>query len=79
MLETQVGPLTVQEWGLALIGISSLFTIGRFMFGGKKTAGSDNLAPASCLGCGWQGNVSKYHRTCPKCGNNITRLQRGDP
>lgn len=78
MLETQVGPLTVQEWALALIAMSVVFTIFRFMFGKKKTAGADNLAAASCLGCGWKGMVSKYHRTCPKCGNNVTRLNKND-
>jgi rRNA maturation endonuclease Nob1 len=25
-----------------------------------------------CAGCGWLGTVSKFHRTCPKCGNQIT-------
>ena len=29
--------------------------------------------PGKCLGCGWTGEVSLYHRTCPKCGNNITK------
>jgi anaerobic ribonucleoside-triphosphate reductase len=78
MLETQIGPLTLLEWGLALIGIMVLFSIINLITGKKKTAGADNLSAASCLGCGWEGPVSKYHRTCPRCGNNITRMKQGE-
>jgi len=76
MLETQVGPLTVQEWGLVLLGIVVFFSVLNFITARmKKTAGADKLAEASCLVCGWSGRVSRYHRTCPKCGNSITRLR----
>ena len=76
-LSQQVGPLSVQEWGLAVLGLIALFALLNWV----KTAmqapqDSDNLTPGRCLGCGWEGRVSRYHRTCPKCGNEITRLSR---
>jgi hypothetical protein len=76
-LSTQVGPLTAGQWlGIVVAGfvLSSFMNMMR-----RKTASNAagaKLSAASCLGCGWQGKVSQYHRTCPRCGNSITRLNR---
>ncbi len=78
MLETQIGPLTFQEWGLLVVGLVVVFGVINWLKGRGGGAGEQNLTWASCMGCQWQGRVSKYHRTCPKCGNNITRIQKNE-
>lgn len=78
-LSNQVGPLTVGGWIGALVVlsiVSSVFSAMRRKAGGGG-AGT-TLSAARCMGCGWQGKVSKYHRTCPKCGNSITRLSKNE-
>lgn len=70
-----VGPLTVLQWIGVFVAVTVVFpALGRLF--GKKEQHDDKLTPARCLGCGWQGKVSKYHRTCPKCGNQITKLSK---
>ncbi len=68
----EVGPLTVMQWGIAiaiaLVAISALQTMIRTMKGGE----SKDTVPMRCPGCGWHGSVSRFHRTCPKCGDQIT-------
>ncbi len=76
VFETQVGPLTLGQWGLVVIGVIILSSVLRWAARKGKAAGQDKLTSASCLVCNWKGSVSKYHRTCPKCGNNITRMTR---
>jgi ribosomal protein L32 len=78
-LDKVVGPLSVLQWAGVLLGIVALTSIAGWMRRAKGTAAADaKLTDASCLGCGWKGRVSRYHRTCPKCGNNITRLSARD-
>lgn len=77
-LSTPVGPLTVQQWGLVVFAIVVAFSLVNWLTGSKRHD-SRALTRGRCLGCGWEGSVSKYHRTCPKCGNKITRLSKGEP
>ena len=77
-LSTPVGPLSIGQWAgavAAFLVVSSLFSSMR-----QKTEQAKGSAgsPARCLGCGWEGKVSRYHRTCPRCGNSITRLAKGE-
>ncbi len=78
-LNQSVGPLTLGQWIGALVAflvISSALSAMKRKSEQKEAAA--NTSEARCLGCGWQGRVSRYHRTCPKCGNSITRLARGE-
>ena len=70
-------PLTVLQWTIALVvfGIA-LGAWTRFTRRHDSAVGG-KLSEASCIGCGWKGRVSKYHRQCPKCGNAITKTSRG--
>lgn len=77
-LAQQVGPLTVGQWIGAVVAISLIKPILGFIKGLSGGSSGENMSAANCLVCGWEGKVSKYHRTCPKCGNQITRLQRGE-
>jgi len=74
--ETMVGPLSLGQWALVVIGIIAAFSVINWLSRKGKAAAESKLTSASCLVCNWKGNVSKYHRTCPKCGNSITRLTR---
>lgn len=77
VLSNQVGPLSVLQWiGAVVVGLILLSAVPRLFR--SKTQHDDKLAAARCLGCGWQGKVSKYHRTCPKCGNQITRMSKNE-
>ena len=75
-LNNPVGPLTVQQWGLIIFVLIVGFSIYNWLSAKKAAAGEGGLTRARCIGCGWEGNVSKFHRTCPKCGNQITRLSK---
>ncbi len=74
-LDTEVGPLSVQQWGLLIFAIVVAFALFNWL-SSKKGSETGGLTRARCIGCGWEGNVSKFHRTCPKCGNQITRLSK---
>lgn len=74
-LDNQVGPLSVQGWGLLIFVLIVGFAVFNWL-SSKKGSTTGGLAQARCIACGWEGNVSKYHRTCPKCGNQITRLSK---
>ena len=75
-LHNQVGPLSVQQWGLAIFVMVVGFAVFNMLNGKKASRSAEGLTRARCVGCGWEGNVSKFHRTCPKCGNQITRMSR---
>jgi len=56
---------------LGVIGLSLLlWLIGKFR---GPTASDPELRDAVRCGCGWRGEVSKYARRCPKCGEEIPR------
>jgi predicted RNA-binding Zn-ribbon protein involved in translation (DUF1610 family) len=79
-LSAPVGPLTVGQWIGALVVFMALSSfLGVLRRRSEAKAHSGTVSAARCLGCGWQGKVSRYHRTCPKCGNSITRLSKGEP
>jgi len=76
-LDTAIGPFTVMQWAIGLVLFSLAISAWNML--NKKPATSaagGKLSPAHCMGCGWKGNVSKYHRQCPKCGNAITKLSK---
>ncbi len=78
-LSTQVGPLSVGQWigaVVAFIVISAVMKAIKSKGGGGRDPGA--VSAAGCLGCGWNGDVSRYHRTCPRCGNSITRLNKAE-
>ena len=77
-LAQHVGPLTVGQWIGVVVAVSLIKPLLGFLKSLRGSSGGDNLSEANCLVCGWSGRVSKYHRTCPKCGNEITRLNRGE-
>ncbi len=76
-LTTQLGPLNLWQWAAVLVVGSVAMSSGSKFLKRKESAVGGKLQAASCIGCGWKGNVSKYHRQCPKCGNSITRMSRG--
>ena len=73
ILWTQVGPLTLIQWAIAVavgwFAISALQAIFRKV---EPETDKKEYMNMRCPGCGWLGTVSKFHRTCPKCGNQIT-------
>ena len=74
-LGNQLGPFTLLQWALGAIAFGfalQIFTGIKHRVIANKAGG---LTKAKCLGCGWNGRVSKFHRTCPKCGNVVTRLR----
>ena len=77
-LDKMVGPLSIQQWGLAVFLLIVAFTIFNMVSGKKGKAEAGGLTRARCIACGWEGNVSRFHRTCPKCGNQITRLSKNE-
>ncbi|GEM_PF-1074106 len=71
-LARQVGPLTLMQWAIAIVvGYVAISLLQSIL---KKADGSESKDTVSmrCAGCGWHGSVSRFHRTCPKCGDNIT-------
>ena len=78
-LSQAVGPLSLGQWIGVLVALLVVFPLLNKLGSWSKRHGEQaNLGEAKCLGCGWKGRVSKYHRTCPRCGNAITRLSRGE-
>ena len=77
LLDTVLGPYTLKEWAIGLIAFGVVLqvvtTLKQKVIADRATSG---LTKARCLGCNWRGQVSKYHRTCPKCGSAISRLER---
>jgi predicted RNA-binding Zn-ribbon protein involved in translation (DUF1610 family) len=71
------GPLTMLQWIGGGLGVGVLMWLGSTLMGGKDRY-ADKVTPARCLQCKWEGKVSKYHRICPKCGNQITRMSRSE-
>jgi len=73
-IDTVIGPWTIKEWAIGLVIFGVLLQIGttiKHKFLADKATG--NLRKARCPACRWNGKVSKFHHTCPKCGNNIVR------
>ena len=60
--------------GIALGGIVVLATLIK-LFG--KSESSEHVQPVECLGCGWQGQVSRYAGRCPKCNNPLGDRKAG--
>jgi ribosomal protein L32 len=78
-LNQTLGPLTMLQWFLALGGLMVVFSIFNALSRRAKEAkGDDDTVRAKCLVCGWNGKVSRFHRTCPKCGNSITRMSKNE-
>ena len=78
-LSNQVGPLNVGQWIGAIVAFLVVSSIlGAMRRRSARGPGGGTVSAAGCLGCGWKGNVSRYHRTCPRCGNSITRLAKGE-
>lgn len=75
-LDTQIGPLTIGQIAIALVVFSIAVTLFNKLTKKEESAVGGKLSAAHCMGCGWQGNVSKFHRQCPKCGNAITKLNK---
>ena len=72
-----VGPFTVLQWCIGLVAFGVLLGMWNSYSASRgETGAHGKLSPAQCLSCGWKGNVSKFHRVCPKCGTGITRLER---
>lgn len=71
-----LGPFSLKEWAIYLVlfgfALQAYTAIKRKLVSDKATG---NLMKSKCLGCGWSGKVSKHHRSCPKCGNVITRVK----
>ena len=77
LLNATFGPFSVLQWGGGLVLFGVLVGFWNTWSASRSPSGlQGKLAPASCLSCGWKGKVSKFHRTCPKCGDAITRTQR---
>ncbi|MCO4768938.1 MAG: hypothetical protein KDA24_02845 [Deltaproteobacteria bacterium] len=75
-LDHYMGPFTIKQWGLGLLAIGfalQIYTEIRRKLEANAATGS--TSHAKCLGCGWRGKISKFHRTCPKCGNIVTRTR----
>jgi len=78
-LNQPFGPLTLLQWFLSLGGLMVFFAVVNSMAASRKARkGEEGAMEAKCLGCGWRGKVSRFHRTCPKCGNSITRLSKNE-
>lgn len=77
-LSDQVGPLSVGQWIGAVVAFLIVSSIMNAMRGRNAQGAGGTVSAAGCLGCGWKGKVSRYHRTCPRCGNSITRLAKGE-
>jgi hypothetical protein len=75
-LHNPIGPLSVQQWGLVIFVLVAGFALYNVFSSKAAAKTAEGLTRARCVGCGWEGNVSKFHRTCPKCGNQITRMSR---
>jgi len=71
-----IGPFSFMEWAIYLVlfglALQTYTAIKRKMAAEQSTS---SLIKSKCLGCGWSGKVSKHHRSCPRCGNVITRLK----
>ena len=71
-LSEQVGPFTVLQWltyvFVAVVGLN----IARSFLGKVQGTNDRDFVSMRCAGCTWSGKVSKFHRTCPKCGNHIS-------
>jgi rRNA maturation endonuclease Nob1 len=79
ILSRQVGPYTLLQWIIGLAVVYVLVTVLQKVFK-KATAKPDkDFVAMRCAGCGWVGKVSRFHRTCPKCGDNITRTDARIP
>ena len=76
-LSQPLGPLTAGQWLGGAFGLGTLMWLGS-QIGRSRGSHGDKLSQARCLVCKWEGNVSKYHRICPKCRNQITRLARNE-
>ncbi len=77
-LSNDIGPLTVQQWGLAVIALMAVSAIVNWLKSRPNSSDQEKLSEGRCLVCSWSGKVSRYHRTCPKCGNSITRMSRNE-
>jgi predicted RNA-binding Zn-ribbon protein involved in translation (DUF1610 family) len=79
-LSQYFGPFTLLQWlfvaGGAMVAMNVMGYVARTR---RANEANDKAVPARCLSCHWEGKVSKYHRTCPKCGMNITKLSRNGP
>lgn len=76
LLHTPLGPFTLLQWAIGLVVLSVAMSAWSKFTRKNKSAVGGKLSEAQCVGCGWKGRVSKYHRQCPKCGNSITKLSR---
>ncbi len=75
-LAVQLGPFTVLQWAMGLVVFGFALGLWNKFTRRQESAVGGKLSDASCIGCGWKGQVSKYHRQCPKCGNSITKTSR---
>ena len=75
-LAIHIGPGTLGQIILGLVIFSVAISAWNKFSRRNESAVGGKLSAAHCMGCGWKGNVSKYHRQCPKCGNAITKLNK---
>ncbi|MBI5570992.1 MAG: hypothetical protein HY914_13695 [Desulfomonile tiedjei] len=55
---------------LAIVILGLMIILSRR--GRTKAPESSAHEHKECLACGWSGQVSKFHRKCPNCGDTIT-------
>ena len=54
---------------LAIVIVGLMMILSRR--GCTKAPQSSAHEHKECLSCGWSGQVSKFHRKCPNCGDTI--------
>ena len=54
--------------GAVVGGLLVLYVLAKALFKEKK---SEHIQTASCLSCGWRGQVSRYAGRCPKCNDPL--------
>jgi Zn finger protein HypA/HybF involved in hydrogenase expression len=74
VMAKHIGPFTVLQWSIGAIAFGFALQIGTAIKHRLIANKATGMSKAKCLNCSWSGRVSKFHRTCPKCGNVVTRV-----
>jgi len=56
---------------LALLFLAIVYTVNRIVAIGQKGHMEDYFTWVRCDTCGWTGEVSKFHKNCPNCGDTL--------
>jgi hypothetical protein len=70
-MEAQTATAIAVGVGIAVAGVVGA-AVYRWIFRDRReVAETSTHIRKECLSCGWQGLVSKFHKKCPNCGDEI--------